>query len=256
MQKFFALAAVSGVLVLGFAIAPAQAGKKDEYKVSYERDGCKYEYKETRKGYEEKMKCKGMWRDVPKQKYEYKANGCKYKYESDRNGYKEEYKCKDGWAGYGAPRPPAAGIVFEAPSNAALGINRGRCEHELLGQILGGIAGAVAGSRIGDGKGQAAAVIGGTIIGALIGGNVGRYFDETDQNCLAQTLEHAPDNQTVRWSGANNGQQYQVTPTASGTAPDGRYCREYITTVTIGGKSEEAYGKACRQPDGSWQSNR
>jgi surface antigen len=33
----------------------------------------------------------------------------------------------------------------------------------------------------------------------------------------------------------------------------GAYCREYQTTVTVGGKSEQAYGTSCRQPDGSWQ---
>lgn len=260
MRKYSAFTVVFAIFALAFGAGPAQAGKsdgkKDEYKVAYERDGCKYEYKETRKGYEEKMKCKGVWRDVPKQKYEYKANGCKYKYESSRNGYSEKYKCKGDWAGYGAPRHATAGIVFEAPSNAALGINQGRCNHELLGQILGGIAGAATGSQIGDGKGRAAAVVGGTIIGALIGGSVGRHFDETGQNCVAQTLEHAPDSQTVQWTDADSGQQYRVTPTASSTAPDGRYCREYVTTVIIGGKPQEAYGKACRQPDGSWQSNR
>ena len=30
------------------------------------------------------------------------------------------------------------------------------------------------------------------------------------------------------------------------------YCREYTRTVYIGNRSQEAYGKACLQPDGSW----
>lgn len=33
----------------------------------------------------------------------------------------------------------------------------------------------------------------------------------------------------------------------------GRYCREYQTTGTVGGKVEPLYGTACLQPDGSWQ---
>lgn len=32
-----------------------------------------------------------------------------------------------------------------------------------------------------------------------------------------------------------------------------RYCREFTRDVKIGGKHEQAYGIACRQPDGSWQ---
>ena len=34
---------------------------------------------------------------------------------------------------------------------------------------------------------------------------------------------------------------------------NGRYCREFQQTVTIGGRTAEAYGTACRQPDGSWK---
>ncbi len=31
------------------------------------------------------------------------------------------------------------------------------------------------------------------------------------------------------------------------------YCREYIRTVTIGGRTQQAYGTACLQPDGAWK---
>lgn len=53
-----------------------------------------------------------------------------------------------------------------------------------------------------------------------------------------------------------------VVPTAPPSGPtygavyqsgDGRYCREYNTTATIGGRQERLYGTACMMPDGSWQ---
>ena len=31
------------------------------------------------------------------------------------------------------------------------------------------------------------------------------------------------------------------------------YCREFTKVVTVGGQPQPAYGKACYQPDGSWQ---
>lgn len=31
------------------------------------------------------------------------------------------------------------------------------------------------------------------------------------------------------------------------------YCREFTKVVNVGGRAENAYGKACYQPDGSWQ---
>lgn len=260
--RFFALSAAFALAAAGPALSDdddddkRKRGKKSEYNVEYNRDGCEYEYKESRKGYKESLECDGVWRDIPKQKYEYEVDGCKYKYKADRRGYEEKYECKNGWAGYGMARRSGYDDVYAAPSNAALGIAQGRCDHELLGRILGGVAGAAAGSRVGKGDGRTAAVIGGTIIGVLIGGRIGRNLDEVDQNCVAQTLEHAPDKQTVRWSDEATGRQYQVTPTETRATPDGRQCREYLTEVVIGGKVEQAYGTACRQPDGSWRSAR
>ncbi len=61
----------------------------------------------------------------------------------------------------------------------------------------------------------------------------------------------APLGQPVRWhSGTAHG---AVTALAEGTSAHGHYCREFQHTVTIGGRSERAYGTACRQPDGAWQ---
>ena len=37
------------------------------------------------------------------------------------------------------------------------------------------------------------------------------------------------------------------------TKSTGEYCRECQQTVVIGGREEDAYGVACRQPDGSWE---
>jgi len=34
---------------------------------------------------------------------------------------------------------------------------------------------------------------------------------------------------------------------------DGSFCREYTSMAEVGGKSETAYGRACRQDDGSWK---
>ena len=44
-----------------------------------------------------------------------------------------------------------------------------------------------------------------------------------------------------------------VITTRVGTSSAGRPCREFQQQVTIGGKTEQAYGTACRNPDGSWE---
>jgi surface antigen len=131
-------------------------------------------------------------------------------------------------------------------------ITDGRCDRDRLGAVLGGVVGGIAGSRVGKGSGRTAATIAGTVIGILVGRSIGRSMNARDQLCTGQTLEHAPDRTTVYWRNPDNGADYRVTPLNTFRAEDGRYCREYRTRALIGGRSEEVYGRACRQPDGSW----
>ncbi|MGE0651283.1 MAG: RT0821/Lpp0805 family surface protein [Alphaproteobacteria bacterium] len=61
----------------------------------------------------------------------------------------------------------------------------------------------------------------------------------------------APIGETIAWNdGTAAG---SVTPLRDGRTEDGEYCREFLQTVTIGGREEEAYGTACLRPDGAWE---
>ncbi len=132
-------------------------------------------------------------------------------------------------------------------------IGTGSCNRELLGSLLGGAAGGLIGSRIGDGRGQLAATAGGALLGFLVGGSIGQSMDEVDQNCIGQALEHGKDGQQIAWDNPQTGAQYQVVPTRTVQGSDGRYCREYTATSVVSGRNQQTYGRACRQPDGSWQ---
>jgi 17 kDa outer membrane surface antigen len=70
---------------------------------------------------------------------------------------------------------------------------------------------------------------------------------------VAQTLENARDGQSIVWNDARKQAQYEIVPTQSYRASNGRYCREYLSTATVGGQTRQVYGKACRQEDGSWE---
>jgi surface antigen len=131
------------------------------------------------------------------------------------------------------------------------GIDLGQCNKQEVGMVLGGAAGGVLGSTIGKGDGKTAAVIGGTIIGILVGGAIGRSMDQADHNCTGQILEHAQDNQRIVWQ--KDGAEYSMRPGRTWTSGSGVYCRDYQATATIGGKPQQVFGKACRNPDGSWQ---
>jgi len=128
-----------------------------------------------------------------------------------------------------------------------------RCNREAVGSVLGGLLGGIAGSHLGRGDGRQAATIAGTLIGVLVGRSIGRHMDQVDQYCTGQTLEYARDRQTIHWHNTGKGTSYHVTPINHYQIRDGRYCREYTTQAVIGGRQQQIYGTACRQPDGSWQ---
>ncbi len=129
--------------------------------------------------------------------------------------------------------------------------------HEPGGTILGGIVGAAIGSQIGGGKGRLAAVGVGTLIGALVGRDVGRSMDYADQayatGSFGHAMEYAPTCSRITWNNPRSGSNGTVTPTQTYEPEPGRYCREFQQEVVIGGQVEDAYGTACRQPDGSWE---
>lgn len=62
-----------------------------------------------------------------------------------------------------------------------------------------------------------------------------------------QSAMQAPLGQNITWENGT------ITPLRDGHDSNGAPCREFRRTVTIGGTTQEAYGTACRQPDGAWK---
>ena len=149
------------------------------------------------------------------------------------------------------------GIVMLSVASLALAGCEGAGEKEKLGTILGAAAGAIAGSQVGSGKGRTTAVAVGTLLGSLAGSSVGKSLDKIDMLHLQQTqqktLENSPSGQTSTWKNPDSGNSGTITPQPARQTAQGVYCREYQQTITVGGRTEEAYGEACRQPDGTWK---
>ncbi len=126
-----------------------------------------------------------------------------------------------------------------------------------VGTLGGAIGGGVLGSTIGSGKGRTAATIGGALLGGIIGGQIGKDLDNADRAAMGQAtqraLETGQPNQSLPWKNGQSGNSGTVVPSNYYQNASGQYCREYTQTVTVGGKTEKAFGTACRQPDGSWQ---
>lgn len=128
---------------------------------------------------------------------------------------------------------------------------------EGLGTIMGAVGGGLVGSQIGKGSGKLAAVGVGTLLGAALGNSLGSTLDKIDMMHYSQTsqtsLETGKSGVAQTWHNPDSGNSGTFTPTRTYQQADGRYCREYQQTITVGGKTQKGYGTACRQPDGSWQ---
>jgi len=121
------------------------------------------------------------------------------------------------------------------------------------GALTGAAAGGLLGSTVGHGSGQALAIVVGTLLGAFIGSEVGRNLDRYDEAHAQHVMEYNRSGVRTEWNNPDKGYSVAMTPSPAYETPAGQYCREYQTTVTVAGKQEQAYGTACRQPDGTWK---
>ena len=123
---------------------------------------------------------------------------------------------------------------------------------EEAGTLTGAAVGAAVGSTMGRGSGRALAIWLGAVVGAQIGQTVGRYMDEQDRIRASMILENNRTNQASSWHNPDTGYEYTVTPTRTYEVAEGP-CREFTMDAVVGGKVQQVYGTACRQPDGSWK---
>ena len=111
--------------------------------------------------------------------------------------------------------------------------------------------------QFGQGTGQVAAGAAGALLGAFLGNQVGQSLDRADRLAMQQSantaLETKPSGTAVAWHNPDSGNRGTITPQPAYQSNSGAYCREFQQTVTVGGKTEDAFGTACRQPDGSWK---
>jgi surface antigen len=142
-----------------------------------------------------------------------------------------------------------------APNSGVM--NGGGFNKQDVGTGVGAIGGALLGSTIGKGGGKIAGTIAGGLLGGLVGNSIGKSLDNADlaaYNAASQrALETAQPGQALPWSNPQSGNSGTITPSNYYQNPNGQYCREYTQTIVVGGRSQQGYGKACRQPDGSWQ---
>lgn len=129
-------------------------------------------------------------------------------------------------------------------------------QKQTVGGLTGAALGGLLGAQFGGGSGQLAGTAIGVLIGGLMGSEVGRSMDELDRMKANQAVvkaQSAPLGENITWNNPKSGHGGSITPTRDGYSDTGEYCREFYQTVNIDGKTQDAYGVACQQPDGTWR---
>lgn len=82
-------------------------------------------------------------------------------------------------------------------------------------------------------------------------------LDEAERQAMSDALQYAlefqPTRKAAEWVNPDTGRSGAVVPVRTIESAQGGPCREFMTTIVIGGREEQGYGTACRQPDGSWE---
>lgn len=127
---------------------------------------------------------------------------------------------------------------------------------QTFGTLGGAAVGGLIGSQFGKGAGGMAATGLGVLLGGLVGSEIGKSMDRTDQlyaQRASQQAYAAPIGQQIVWNNPETGNRGTYTAVNEGYDRGGNYCREFRQTINVGGRNEQGYGTACRQPDGSWK---
>jgi len=134
----------------------------------------------------------------------------------------------------------------------------GQIDKQARGSGLGALTGAVLAYGLSRGHSdKEIAIVVGTLLGAAAGDAIGRKLTEADKviagRSLNDSLEYGKTGESTSWSNPDTGHSGTSTTTRTVMSSNNQPCREFTTTVSIGGNPEEAYGYACRQADGSWE---
>ncbi len=129
-------------------------------------------------------------------------------------------------------------------------------QKESIGTVGGAVAGGLIGSQIGGGTGKLVATGVGTLLGAFIGREVGSSLDKADAGyaeTAARRAYAAPLGDRIDWNNPQSGNSGTIVTTRDGYSNTGTYCREFQQTIVVKGRTEQAYGTACKQADGTWK---
>ena len=144
-------------------------------------------------------------------------------------------------------------MIFATAATMAIGLSACTPGQNVPGSTAAGaIAGGLAGGLLFHGSGQWAGIVGGALLGGIVGNQIGQSMDRRDRANMQSAIVKTPVGQEATWTNSKTDTTYVVRPVKQ-YKYHSMYCREFQTRIKIGNKWRNGYGRACRQPDGSWK---
>jgi Ni/Co efflux regulator RcnB/surface antigen len=120
----------------------------------------------------------------------------------------------------------------------------------IVGALIGGLLGNAAGS------GRTGTTLAGVIVGGAVGAALTKNLDCEDRSYAYKSyydgFNAGRPNAVYRWSNPRNDHRGEFRVVDYYNDPAGFRCSNYSQTIYVQGRSQEARGRACRQPDGTW----
>jgi Ni/Co efflux regulator RcnB/surface antigen len=122
----------------------------------------------------------------------------------------------------------------------------------LAGALIGGLLGNAAGSRGNRGGATAAGVIAGGAIGMALTAKLDCSDRSYAYKSYSDGFNGGRAGATYRWQNPQNKHRGEMRVVDYYNDEDRFRCAVFTQTVYIGNRPEEARGRACQQPDGTW----
>ena len=124
------------------------------------------------------------------------------------------------------------------------------------GVIGGALIGGLLGNTLGRGSGRAGATVAGVVVGGGVGAALTHNLDCDDRSYAYRTYYDGfnagrPDSRYT-WRNPQSGHRGDFYVRDYYNDRYGFRCANYRQTIWINGRPQEATGRACRQPDGTW----
>ncbi len=124
------------------------------------------------------------------------------------------------------------------------------------GVVAGAIIGGLLGNAAGHGSGRAGATVAGVIVGGAVGAALTSNLDCEDRSYAYKTyyegFNSGRSGSRYAWRNPRNDHRGELRIRSYYNDPYGFRCAKFTQATYVQGRSYNARGNACRQPDGTW----